>query len=66
MKNVHHKQQQKIEELKKQANNTTHNNTNCNRVVNHTNVYFTDEEVQLLSKGLKYNLHHNTKNGSKY
>jgi hypothetical protein len=61
MKNVHHKQQRKIEELKKQANNITHNNTNCSRVVNHTNVYFTNEEMKLLSKGLKYNLRHKNK-----
>jgi hypothetical protein len=54
MKNVHHGQQQKIEGLK-QASNTTDNNTKCNRVETRPNIYFTSEEMQLLSKGLKYN-----------
>jgi hypothetical protein len=60
MKNVHHRQQRKIEGLK-QASNATHNITKCNRVENRTNIYFTSEEMQLLSKGLKYNLHHKHK-----
>jgi hypothetical protein len=32
-----------------------------NRVENYTNIQFTNEEIQLLSKGLKYNLHHKHK-----
>jgi hypothetical protein len=44
-------------------NTKQHNtcNINCNKVVNNTNVYFTNEEIHLLSKGLKYNLHHKHK-----
>jgi hypothetical protein len=37
------------------------NNTNYARIINHTNTQFTYEETQLLSKGLKYNLHHKHK-----
>jgi hypothetical protein len=32
------------------------------RVVNNTNITFTDNEYKLLNKGLKYNLHHKQKN----
>ena len=32
------------------------------RVVNNTNIIFTDDELALLNKGLKYNLHHKHKN----
>jgi hypothetical protein len=35
---------------------------NYARVVSTTNTYFTQEEIQLLNKGLKYNLHHKPKN----
>jgi hypothetical protein len=31
------------------------------RVINKTNIELTDEEVALLNKGLKYNLHHKNK-----
>jgi hypothetical protein len=34
---------------------------NYNKVENYTNIQFTREETQLLSKGLKYNLHHKHK-----
>jgi hypothetical protein len=37
------------------------NNTNYIRVENHTDIQFIHEETQLLSKGLKYNLHHKNK-----
>jgi hypothetical protein len=32
-----------------------------NRIVNHTNIQFTADELKLLNKGLKYNLHYNPK-----
>lgn len=56
-----HKKQQKIRDLSKQTTNTIHDNTNYNRVENHRNIQFTCEEIQLLSKGSKYNLHHKRK-----
>jgi hypothetical protein len=31
------------------------------RVINNTDVHFTGEEVELLSKSLKYNLHYKSK-----
>jgi hypothetical protein len=60
MKNVHHRQQQKIERLT-QASNTTQNDAKCNSVENRTSIHVTNEEMQLLSKGLKYNLHYKHK-----
>jgi hypothetical protein len=36
---------------------TTHtNNTSYPRVIKHTNIQFTNEEIQLLNNGMKYNL----------
>jgi hypothetical protein len=56
-----------IEQQKSQ--NTTINNTRdkyvhifAKRTVNLTDVAFTNDEMQLLDKGLKYNLHHKPKN----
>jgi hypothetical protein len=49
MTKVHHKQH-KIHELnKQQKKNEVHNNINYNRVVNNTNIDFTNEELQLLT-----------------
>jgi hypothetical protein len=49
----------KLKMLKdEQRINTQHTNTFYQRIDNISNVIFTDEETQLLSKGLKYNLHH--------
>jgi hypothetical protein len=39
-----------------------HNDTFQERMINLTNTTFTDEELQLLNKGLKYNLHYKRKN----
>jgi hypothetical protein len=39
-----------------------HNDTFQERTINLTNTTFTDEELQLLNKGLKYNLHYKRKN----
>jgi hypothetical protein len=56
------KQQQKNRNLcKSQATNTTRKITHYPRVINSTNTQFTPEEIKLLSKGLKYNLHHKHK-----
>lgn len=60
MTKVHHKQH-KIHELNKKVENIAHNDTDYSRVENHTNIQFTCEEIQLLSKGLKYSLHHKHK-----
>jgi hypothetical protein len=62
MEKVHLKQQQKINNMMKTQNTSTHNNsTQYARVVNHTSTQFTANEIQLLNKGLKYNLHHKNK-----
>jgi hypothetical protein len=37
-------------------------NKNYTRVKNKTNIQFTHEEIQILNKGLKYNLHYKSKN----
>ena len=48
----------KIEQLKKTYQNTTHTNIKfAPRVINNTNIIFTEDELSLLNKGLKYNLH---------
>jgi hypothetical protein len=49
----------------KQVPSNKHNkkkNTHYPRVINSTNTQFTPVEIQVLSKGLKYNLHHKHKN----
>jgi hypothetical protein len=56
----------KIKELKegKESNNTSNNTTKhtfFKRTENLTDVVFTENELQLLDKGLKYNLHHKPK-----
>jgi hypothetical protein len=52
------KQQQKIaNRTKTQTTGKINNNTNYTRVENHTNIQFTHEEIQLLNKGWRYNLH---------
>jgi dihydroorotate dehydrogenase len=65
MNTIHKKQQQKIRNLSKlqtQTKNTPAENRNYPRVINTTNVQFTQNEMQLLRKGLKYNLHYKQKN----
>jgi hypothetical protein len=61
----------KIEKLKKQSNdqrkkghpnNTQGKHVFLKRTENLTNITFTDDEMQLLNKGLKYNLHYKPKN----
>jgi hypothetical protein len=60
-------QQQKIANMTKtETTDTINNNTNYTRAENHTNIQFTHEKIQILNKGLKYNLHHKNKNGSKH
>jgi hypothetical protein len=59
---IHEKQQQKICNLSKsQIKDITEENKNYPRVINTTDTQFTQEEIQLLSKGLKYNLHYKLK-----
>jgi hypothetical protein len=56
------KQQQKIANMiKTQTTDITNNNINYTRIGNRTNTQFTHGEIQLLNKGLKYNLHHKNK-----
>ena len=57
----------KIDKLKKDnRSNTIHNNTTQHtffkRTINMTDIIFTDDELNLLDKGLKYNLHKKPKN----
>jgi hypothetical protein len=47
--------------MRTQTTNTTNNNTKHSRVENYTNIQFTHDEIQLLNKGLKYNLHYKNK-----
>jgi dihydroorotate dehydrogenase len=65
MNRIDMKQQQKIPNLTKlqtQTKNTPAENRNYPRVINTTEVQFTQNEMQLLRKGLKYNLHYKQKN----
>jgi hypothetical protein len=65
MKIIYEKQQQKIcnlSKLQKQTENTRMGNENYARVKNTTDTQFTQSEMQLLKKGLKYNLHYKEKN----
>jgi hypothetical protein len=62
MDKIHKKQQQKINKMMKtQTVQIINNNTQYTRVENQTNIHFTQEETQILSKGLKYNMHHKNK-----
>jgi hypothetical protein len=64
MEKVYLKQQQKIAHMNNNQNtnkNKINNNTNYTRAENCTNIQFTNEEIQLLNKGLKYTLHHKNK-----
>ena len=61
MKTTYLKQQQKLKNMEKSHTTTTKHNTNYTRVKNCTNTNFTQDEIQLLSKGLKYNLHYKNK-----
>jgi hypothetical protein len=47
--------------MRTQATDKTNNNTKHSRVDNYTNMQFTHDEIQLLNKGLKYNLHYKKK-----
>jgi hypothetical protein len=53
----------KLNKLRKEQDSNTHKgkHTFHNRVENMSNVTFTGDEIQLLNKGLKYNLHHKKK-----
>jgi predicted glycosyltransferase involved in capsule biosynthesis len=62
MEKVYMKQQQKIASMMRtQTTDTTNNITKHSRVENYTNIQFTHDEIQLLNKGLKYNLHYKNK-----
>jgi hypothetical protein len=61
MEKVHMKQQQKIANMRTKTTDTTNNNTTHSRVENYTNIQFTHDEIQLLNKGIKYNLHYKNK-----
>jgi hypothetical protein len=54
-------QQQKIRNMGKIHIAQTNNDANYTRVKNLTNTQFTQDEIQLLNKGLKYNLHYKNK-----
>jgi hypothetical protein len=58
MEKVYKTQQQKKANMRTKA---TNNNTTHTRVENYTKIQFTYNEIQLLNKGLKYNLHHKNK-----
>jgi hypothetical protein len=63
--NTIHKKQQKIRNLTKlqtQTKNTPAENRNYPRVINTTDIHITQNEIQLLRKGLKYNLQYKQKN----
>jgi hypothetical protein len=63
MEKVYLKQQQKITNMTKTQNkDITITNKNYTRVENQANIQFTHEEIQILNKGLKYNLHYKNKN----
>jgi hypothetical protein len=53
---MHEKQQQKICNLSKSQIKDTTSEKNYPRIINTTDTRFTQEEIQLLSKGLKLTL----------
>jgi hypothetical protein len=59
---VHQKQQHKIHNLTKFQTEKSNENNHYPRVINTMDINFTQDEIQLLSKGLKYNLHYKRKN----
>ena len=61
MNTTYLKQQQQLENMEKTQTTMTKHNTNYTRVKNCTNTNFTQDEIQLLGKGLKYNLHYKNK-----
>jgi hypothetical protein len=61
MEKVHKTQQQKIANMRTKTTEITNNNVTHTRVENYTNTHFTHDEIQLLNKRLKYNLHHKNK-----
>jgi hypothetical protein len=62
MKIIHEKQQKIHNLYKSLIKNRTEENKNFPRVINTTDTKFIQEEIQLLSKGMKYNLHYKQKN----
>jgi hypothetical protein len=58
MKEIHQKRQKVRNLYKLQRDNITKENECYTRVINTTNTHFTEDEIQLLNKGLKYNLHY--------
>jgi hypothetical protein len=74
MKNKYSIQKQKIDNLLERWNTLKHDKSNmnthkeinfCLTVISNTEVHFTDEGNELLSKGLQYNLHYKTKDSFK-
>jgi hypothetical protein len=53
---------QKLRKLKDTQKTVPKENTFYPRVINKTNITFTDDELNLLGKGLKYNIWHKPKN----
>jgi 2-succinyl-5-enolpyruvyl-6-hydroxy-3-cyclohexene-1-carboxylate synthase len=64
MKETLEKQNKKLTTLEKTKTQTTQikDNTQYPRVLNQSDIYFTDDEMQLLRKGMKYNLQQKPKN----
>jgi hypothetical protein len=62
MTRIHQKQQQKISNLEKSQTTSTTNSSSYPRVINYSNTQFTQDEILLLSKGMKYSLHYKQKN----
>jgi hypothetical protein len=63
MVKIHQKHQHKVHNLtKSQTENITNKNNHYPRVINTTDINFTQDEIQLLIKGLKYYLHYKQKN----
>jgi hypothetical protein len=56
------KAQANIQSRKGQVNTPQDKHTFAKRTVNLTNITFTEDEMYLLNKGLKYNLHYKPKN----
>jgi hypothetical protein len=54
-------QKQKIINLTTSKYQTTYNNINFQSITDYKNIHWTQEETKLLSKGMKYNLHHKQK-----
>jgi hypothetical protein len=66
MRKTSEKQNKKLETLENANTQVTHTKDNIQypTVLNQSNMHFTDDKIQLLGKGMKYNLHQKLKHST--